>query len=67
MIDAKEEIIQALLEALENNPEQYQITEMEIRNLIGLLINTQFDNNLRNTQSKVKVLVENILDLRYRG
>ena len=65
MIDAKEEIIQTLLDAVENNPKLNQITESEIRNLIALLIHTQFDSDLKKTQAQMKTMIENILDIRY--
>ena len=65
VIDAKEEIIQTLLDALENNPKLNQITESEIRNLIALLIHTQFDSDLKKTQAQMKTMIENILDIRY--
>jgi hypothetical protein len=64
VIDAKEEIILTLLNAVENNPELDQINEKDIRNLIALLINTQFDSDLKKTQAKMKTMIENILDLR---
>ena len=67
VIDAKEEIIQTLLNAVENNHELNQITESEIRNLIALLIHTQFDSDLKKTQAQMKTMIENILDLRYLG
>jgi len=65
VIDAKEEIIQTLLDAVENNPKLNQITESEIRNLIALLIHTQFDSDLKKTQAQMKTMIENILDIRY--
>ena len=65
MIDAKEEIIQTLLNAVKNNNQLNQITESEIRNLIALLIHTQFDSDLKKTQAQMKTMIENILDIRY--
>jgi len=64
VIDAKEEIILTLLNAVEDNPDLDQITEKDIRNLIALLINTQFDSDLKKIQAKMKTMIENILDLR---
>jgi hypothetical protein len=64
VIDAKEEIILTLLNAVEDNPDLDQITEKDIRNLIALLINTQFDSDLKKIQDKMKTMIENILDLR---
>lgn len=64
VIDAKEEIILTLLKAVEDNHELDQITEKDIRNLIALLINTQFDSDLKKIQAKMKIMIENILDLR---
>ena len=49
VIDAKEEIILTLLKAVEDNHELDQITEKDIRNLIALLINTQFDSDFVKT------------------
>ena len=65
VIDAKEEIILTLLKAVENNHQLDQITERDIRNLIALLINTQFDSDLKKTQAKMKIMIENILDLKF--
>jgi len=65
MIDAKEEIILTLLKSVENNHQLAQITEKDIRNLIALLINTQFDSDLKKTQAKMKIMIENILDIRF--
>ena len=64
VIDAKEEIILTLLKAVEDNHELDQITEKDIRNLIALLINTQFYSDLKKIQAKMKIMIENILDLR---
>lgn len=65
MIDAKEEIILTLLKAVENDNDLEQISEKDIRNLIALLINTQFDSDLKKTQAKMKTMIENILDLKF--
>lgn len=65
VIDAKEEIIQTLLEDVKNNDKLTRITEKEIRNLIALLIHTQFDNNLKKTQAQMKTMIENILDNKF--
>jgi len=65
VIDAKEEIILTLFKAVENNHQLDQITERDIRNLIALLINTQFDSDLKKTQAKMKIMIENILDLKF--
>ena len=65
MIDAQEEIILTLLDEIQNNPQIDQVTEDDIRNLIALLINTQFDSDIKKIQAKMKFMIENILDKKF--
>jgi len=66
MIDAEEEIIRTLLEEVGNDPILEEFDEKQIRNLIALLINTQFDDDLKKTQARMKIMIENILDIKFK-
>ena len=66
MIDAEEEIIRTLLDEIGNDPNLEGFDENQIRNLIALLINTQFDNDLKKTQEKMRIMIENILDMKFK-
>ena len=66
MIDAEEEIIRTLLDEVGNDPNLEGFDENQIRNLITLLINTQFDNDLKKTQEKMRIMIENILDMKFK-
>jgi hypothetical protein len=61
LIDAKEEIIKSLVLSIRDNPELDILNENDIRNIIGVLINNQFDNDLKRTQNQTKAVIENIL------
>ena len=61
MIDAKEEIIKSLVLSIRDNPELDILNENDIRNIIAVLINNQFDNDLKRTQNQTKAVIENIL------
>ena len=58
MIDAKEEIIKSLVLSIRDNPELDILNENDIRNIIGVLINNQFDNDLKRTQNQTKAVIE---------
>jgi hypothetical protein len=61
LIDAKEEIIKSLVLSIRETPELDILNEDDIRNIIAVLINTQFDNDLKRTQNQTKAVIENIL------
>lgn len=61
MIDAKEEIIKSLVLSIRENPDLDILDETDIRNIIAVLINNQFDSDLKRTQNQTKAVIENIL------
>ena len=61
MIDAKEEIIKTLILSIRDNPELDILTENDIRNIIAVLINNQFDSDHKKTQNQTKAVIENII------
>ena len=61
MIDAKEEIIKTLVLSIRDNPELDILTENDIRNIISVLINNQFDSDHKKTQNQTKAVIENII------
>lgn len=61
MIDAKEEIVKSLVLSIRENPDLDILDETDIRNIIAVLINNQFDSDLKRTQNQTKAVIENIL------
>jgi len=61
LIDAKEEIIKSLVLSIRENPDLDILDETDIRNIIAVLINNQFDSDLKRTQNQTKAVIENIL------
>lgn len=61
MIDAKEEIIKTLVLSIRNNPELDILTENDIRNIIAVLANNQFDSDHKKAQNQTKAVIENII------